>query len=66
MRDGDRCYAASTYALCDALSAQRRGADDVPPLMYAHLRGKFSLVEKEPAWADLERAAAYCQKPYVA
>jgi len=55
LREGDPCYAASTYALSDALFAQRRAAGGaLPPKLYRHLVGRFSLTQEEPAWARLE------------
>ena len=58
LRERDPCYSASTYALCDALFThhreQRSRDADEPPRLYAHLRGRHSLIEKEPAWERLE------------
>jgi len=53
LRERDTRYAASTYQLCDVLFAQRRPGE-VPPPLYLHRRGKYSLVEQEPAWERLE------------
>lgn len=56
LRERDPCYAASTYAICDALFSQQASLEnkDLPPRLYAHQRGRHSLVEKEPAWEGLE------------
>ncbi len=58
LRDKDRCYAASTYALSEALwRAPTRNKADIPD-MYFHRQGPYSLTEAEPAWGNLERKDA--------
>ena len=69
LRDGDPCYAASTYALCDVLFNQRKGATEgarlltkrsreekaaATFLLYGFRTGEYSLSQREPAWLDLE------------
>ena len=58
LREKDACYAASTYALSEALFfAQRRVSSNtvVPGLLYMHRHGENSLTESEPAWKDVEK-----------
>lgn len=49
-------YAASTYAVSEALFERRKGlqAGKVPSLLYMHRTGKNSLAEAEPKWKDIE------------
>lgn len=63
LRECDPCYAASTYALCDALFSQRaahsRGAAlATPPLLYRHRSGSGGLAQDDPAWSRLEEPDA--------
>ena len=54
LRERSPRYASSTYALCDALWAQRdTNALAPPPHFYWHLRGKWSLSEEDPTWEKL-------------
>jgi hypothetical protein len=64
LRERDPCYAAATYALCEALFTQRTnqvqhqqayGIDNVVPVpLYASRTGEYSLSAEEPKWAQLE------------
>lgn len=61
LRDESPCYAASTYALCDAMFAQRAEQVDAgvrTPKVYRHLRGHLGLAQDDPAWERLEAADA--------
>ena len=57
IRDRDSRYAASAYAVCGALYAASRAdvQKKVPPMMYRHRRGPFSVSEDEPAWDSLDK-----------
>ena len=63
LREGDSCYAASTYALCDAFfrgvqhQVNRRGTTGaMPPKVYAPLSGRsWGLITSDPGWHDIER-----------
>ena len=55
LRDETACYAAATYALCDAIfEAKERAASTKPPKLYKNLDGRHSLTSKEPLWAKLQ------------
>ena len=60
LREKDSVYAASTYALCEALYANRPSFEHnasptkMPELLYMHRTGADSLTETEPLWANLE------------
>ena len=51
LRDRDPCYAASTFALCHALYDGH--TNELPPMLYRHIHGKFSLENTSPRWQQL-------------
>lgn len=53
VRERSNRYAASTYALCDALWA-RHAIHAPPPPLYWCLEGDQGLISDEPAWGNLE------------
>lgn len=56
LRDRDRCYAASTYALCSALYESRPDSrSKLPTRMFRNRCGECSLTETEPRWEQLEQ-----------
>ena len=59
LRDGDRMYAAATYALCEAIFCQRIAQQasnkDQPEMLYTHLDGLRGLATNEPAWRTIEQ-----------
>jgi len=59
LKQRDPCYAASTYAMCDALFAYRVGGDATPKRLYCHIRGSadqgaLGLWECDSSWDGLE------------
>ena len=57
LRENDRSFAAATYALCDAIfsQAEDRDLDEfLPPDLYCHLNGAFSLAQDDPVWLGIE------------
>ena len=63
LKQHDRCYAASTYALCEALVAAQQRADAAGrPLqkdIYKNLTGPGGLDLEEPGWVNIEQADQY-------
>jgi len=68
LRDNDACYAASTYAMCDAfftaakkqVQTRQQTGCELPPLLYKNLSGSKGaategLISNDPAWAHIER-----------
>ena len=60
VRERDSCYAASVYAISEALYhapsrvCGSRGSMHVPKRLYFHRSGLYSLTQAEPSWALLE------------
>ena len=48
-------YAAATHAVCAALADAGARQAEPAPLCYWHLKGKFGLATKDPAWGALLR-----------
>ena len=51
LREGDSCYAATTYAFCELVFSMRGNGGRMPPLTYGSLD---HLLESEPAWELIE------------
>merc|ERR1711972_1017029 len=66
LREHDPCYAATTYAISDALFVHRHLRYTlVPPPMYIHHTGRYSLVHDDPGWNEIEEKQMYTSKVLV-
>ena len=70
LRAEQSTYAASTYAVCEALAkaAVRQAASKTPlaPQLYRHLYGVQGLVEDDPAWHNILKADLCVLAPALA
>ena len=53
LQDADSCYAAATYAVCDAIYDQTSTVGYAAPRLYTHLTGPSSLSYSDSGWRAL-------------